>query len=99
MIRLVVQRSSPSAVPHVSTQARFFQLVCSRTLLVGHSLENDLKALRVVHARVLDTAVLFPHPKAGRHERGQCAATCVSSTLIRFPDHVLFRFFAFPVYN
>ena len=49
-------------------QARFFELVCSRTLLVGHSLENDLKALRVVHAKVLDTAVLFPHPKVSHME-------------------------------
>ena len=47
-------------------QARFFQLVCSETFLVGHSLENDLKALRVVHSRVLDTALLFPHPKVGQ---------------------------------
>ena len=27
------------------------------------SLENDLKALKVVHSRVLDTVLLFPHPK------------------------------------
>ena len=36
--------------------------------MVGHSLENDLKALRVVHAKVLDTAVLFPHPKVSHME-------------------------------
>lgn len=30
-------------------------------ILCGHALENDLHALAVVHDRVLDTAVLYPH--------------------------------------
>jgi DNA polymerase III epsilon subunit-like protein len=29
--------------------------------LVGHSLESDLHALKIVHSRVLDTCLLFPH--------------------------------------
>lgn len=32
-------------------------------VLVGHSLENDLKALKVSHSRVLDTGILYPHPR------------------------------------
>jgi len=35
--------------------------VTSKTILVGHSLENDLKAMRLIHTRVIDTSVLFPH--------------------------------------
>lgn len=31
------------------------------TILVGHGLENDLRALRLVHGTVVDTAVTFPH--------------------------------------
>lgn len=31
------------------------------TVLVGHGLENDLRALRIMHATVVDTAVTFPH--------------------------------------
>lgn len=31
-------------------------------VLVGHSLENDLKALKICHMNCVDTAVLFPHP-------------------------------------
>ncbi|EFJ43182.1 hypothetical protein VOLCADRAFT_66232 [Volvox carteri f. nagariensis] len=42
---------------------RFLTLVSSECLLVGHALENDLAALRTCHGRILDTAVLFPHPK------------------------------------
>lgn len=37
---------------------------CVPNLQVGHALENDLAALRVLHSRCIDTAALFPHPKA-----------------------------------
>ena len=33
------------------------------TILVGHSLDSDLKALGIVHHRVLDTAILYPHQR------------------------------------
>eukprot|EP00760_Papus_ankaliazontas_P014791 PhM_4_TR16151/c0_g1_i1/m.77129/K14570/REX1, REXO1, RNH70; RNA exonuclease 1 len=39
------------------------------TVVVGHSLENDFTALRLVHKRVCDTSLLYPHP-AG-HPRKQ----------------------------
>uniref|UniRef100_A0A1D2A126 BRCT domain-containing protein n=1 Tax=Auxenochlorella protothecoides TaxID=3075 RepID=A0A1D2A126_AUXPR len=38
-----------------------------QTWLVGHTLENDLRALRLVHARCLDTALLFPRPRGPAH--------------------------------
>ena len=44
-------------------QARFLEHVAAETLLVGHALENDLRVLKVTHGRVLDTAIMFPHPK------------------------------------
>ena len=33
------------------------------TILVGHSLDSDLKALGIVHHRVLDTSILYPHQR------------------------------------
>ena len=33
------------------------------TVLVGHSLENDLQACRIYHYAVADTALLYPHSK------------------------------------
>lgn len=33
------------------------------TLLVGHSLENDLRVLKLVHLKNLDTAILYPHAR------------------------------------
>lgn len=47
----------------VDVHARLKELVSAKTILVGHSLENDLRALRVVHGNVADTALLFPHER------------------------------------
>lgn len=44
-----------------ATIRKFFELVNSETILIGHSLESDLRALRLVHKRVVDTSVAFPH--------------------------------------
>ncbi|KAL2519959.1 Small RNA degrading nuclease 5 [Forsythia ovata] len=44
-------------------QAEFLQLVYKETVLVGHSLENDLLALKIRHDLVIDTAVLYRHPR------------------------------------
>eukprot|EP00741_Cyanophora_paradoxa_P003367 tig00000692_g3273.t1 len=41
----------------------FLAHVDAATILVGHSLENDLHALKVVHERVVDTSLLFEHPR------------------------------------
>lgn len=32
-------------------------------ILVGHSLESDLKALKICHPRCIDTALLYHHPR------------------------------------
>ena len=42
----------------------------SDCILVGHGLENDLHALRMVHDRVIDTAVCYPrsNPEDGRKQ-------------------------------
>lgn len=42
------------------TMARF---VDENTILVGHGLENDLRAIRLVHDRLVDTVMLFPHAR------------------------------------
>ncbi|XP_076393267.1 uncharacterized protein LOC100879718 isoform X2 [Megachile rotundata] len=35
--------------------------VYAETILIGHGLENDLRALRLLHTTVIDTCVAFPH--------------------------------------
>ncbi|PPQ99066.1 hypothetical protein CVT24_003626 [Panaeolus cyanescens] len=36
-------------------------LIDAQTILIGHALDNDLKTLRIIHHRCIDTAILFPH--------------------------------------
>lgn len=38
-------------------------LIGPQTVLIGHGLENDLRAIRLIHEVVVDTAMLFPHPQ------------------------------------
>ena len=44
-------------------QALVRQHVPAQALLVGHALDNDLAALKLHHRRLLDTSVMFQHPK------------------------------------
>jgi DNA polymerase III epsilon subunit-like protein len=44
-------------------QVALLRLISAETVLVGHSLENDLRCLRLTHSLCVDTAVLYPHPK------------------------------------
>ncbi|CAF9907483.1 MAG: hypothetical protein GOMPHAMPRED_005119 [Gomphillus americanus] len=41
----------------------FFKLITPSTPLIGHALENDLIALRVVHPTIVDTVILYPHKR------------------------------------
>ncbi|KAM3332920.1 hypothetical protein ACQJBY_028186 [Aegilops geniculata] len=47
-------------------QEEFVGLVYKETILVGHSLENDLLALRISHDLVIDTAVLYKYNRGPR---------------------------------
>jgi len=38
-----------------------FQQLSPQTPLIGHGLENDLNAVRIVHPTIIDTALLYPH--------------------------------------
>ncbi|PHH69648.1 hypothetical protein CDD82_7623 [Ophiocordyceps australis] len=49
-----------------STQAArelLFSLIAPSTPLIGHGLENDLNAVRIVHPNLIDTVLLFPHKR------------------------------------
>ncbi|XP_058089767.1 small RNA degrading nuclease 5 isoform X2 [Magnolia sinica] len=49
-------------------QEEFLKLVHKETILVGHSLENDLLALKISHGLVIDTAVLYKHPRGAAYK-------------------------------
>uniref|UniRef100_A0A674A5N4 REX1, RNA exonuclease 1 homolog n=1 Tax=Salmo trutta TaxID=8032 RepID=A0A674A5N4_SALTR len=42
-------------------QAVMLNMFSAESILIGHSLESDLFALKVIHSTVVDTAIVFPH--------------------------------------
>jgi len=50
-------------------QQLFLKFVYEETILVGHSLENDLLALKISHDLIIDTAVLYRHPRGTSHKK------------------------------
>lgn len=42
-------------------QAKLLHLFDSDSILIGHSLESDLTALKLIHSKVVDTSIVFPH--------------------------------------
>ncbi|XP_077331269.1 RNA exonuclease 1 homolog [Lithobates pipiens] len=50
-------------------QAIMLNLFSADTILIGHSLENDLIALKLIHDMVVDTSIVFPHRLGLPHKR------------------------------
>ncbi|XP_043422733.1 putative exonuclease GOR [Prionailurus bengalensis] len=50
-------------------QAILLNLFSADTVLIGHSFENSLYALKLIHTSVVDTTVLFPHRLGLPHKR------------------------------
>ncbi|KAM3418710.1 hypothetical protein BST61_g4687 [Cercospora zeina] len=54
-------------LPIVASPAKARELLCSflapQTPLIGHAIENDLNTVRLCHPTIVDTVVLYPHPK------------------------------------
>jgi RNA exonuclease 1 len=44
-------------------QAALVQIIDSDTILVGHSLECDLQALKLAHPHIIDTSVIYQHAR------------------------------------
>ncbi|GFR89721.1 RNA exonuclease 1-like protein, partial [Elysia marginata] len=42
-------------------QAVMLSMISEKTILMGHSLESDLIALKLIHSTVVDTSLVFPH--------------------------------------
>ncbi|PWN22919.1 hypothetical protein BCV69DRAFT_280528 [Microstroma glucosiphilum] len=56
-----LEQPGVKSLPEVRREiARF---VGPDTIIIGHGLENDLNAMRLLHTTVVDTALLFPHHK------------------------------------
>ncbi|POS86004.1 hypothetical protein EPUL_002763, partial [Erysiphe pulchra] len=42
---------------------KLVKLLHPRSILIGHSLNSDLKALKLTHPYIIDTVILYPHPR------------------------------------
>lgn len=59
---------TPASLEHVTTnlkdiQDRLLKEITPKHILIGHSLNSDLMALKLTHPFVIDTSVLYPHPR------------------------------------
>ena len=59
------EKMSPLHIVSSPEEARslLFSRISPTTPLLGHALENDLNAMRIIHPVIIDTAILFPHPR------------------------------------
>ncbi|KAK5056140.1 hypothetical protein LTR84_012693 [Exophiala bonariae] len=44
-------------------QKELLTLLGSNSILLGHSLESDLNALKLTHPHIIDTSIIYPHPR------------------------------------
>jgi hypothetical protein len=54
---------NPIKTTLLQVQLLLARLIVNKTIVIGHSLENDLKGLKFFHERIIDTTMLFPHPQ------------------------------------
>ncbi|KAL7026319.1 hypothetical protein ACKWTF_013852 [Chironomus riparius] len=68
--------NTPDALTLPEVQAVLLSMFHSRTILIGHSLESDLKSLKLIHSNVVDTSVLYPH-KMGPPKKRALKTLCI----------------------
>ncbi|PKY08579.1 putative RNA exonuclease Rex3 [Aspergillus campestris IBT 28561] len=59
------EESAPLQVVESPAAARslLFSLLQPDTPLIGHAIDNDLNASRIIHPTIIDTVLLYPHPR------------------------------------
>lgn len=60
---MTAEKLGPVTITLAQIQQRLLTLLTPRTILVGHSLNADLSALKLTHPFIIDTALLYPHPR------------------------------------
>ena len=54
---------APVTTTLADVQKKLLDILTPRSILVGHSLNSDLTALKITHPFIIDTALIFPHPR------------------------------------
>lgn len=59
--------TAASSLSIVESPQKARELLCSfltpKTPLIGHAIDNDLNSVRLCHPSIVDTVLLFPHPR------------------------------------
>ena len=54
---------APVTTTLADIQKKLLEILHPRTILIGHSLNSDLNALKITHPYIVDTAIIYPHPR------------------------------------
>lgn len=57
------EKLDPVTTTLADIQRKLLEILTPRTILVGHSLNADLNALKLTHPFIVDTAIIYPHPR------------------------------------
>ncbi|KAL9008128.1 MAG: hypothetical protein Q9173_006714 [Seirophora scorigena] len=60
---ITAEKLDPVTTTLADVQKRLLDILTPRTILVGHSLDSDLAALKLTHPFIIDTSVLYQHPR------------------------------------
>ena len=60
---VTAEKLDPVTATLTQIQQRLLTLLTPQTILVGHSLNADLSVLKLTHPFIIDTALLYPHPR------------------------------------
>ncbi|KAL1901922.1 hypothetical protein Sste5346_001627 [Sporothrix stenoceras] len=55
---------APVTTRLVDIQRRLLAILDKHAILVGHSLDSDVRAMQLTHPFIVDTSIVFPHPMA-----------------------------------
>jgi len=65
-------------------QTELLNRISAESILIGHGLDSDFRALKLFHERVVDTTFLFPHNRGLPFKRSlKNLASSILSTIIQ----------------
>lgn len=64
-----ISEIKPDALTFDELIALLGEIMDPNTILIGHGLENDLNSMRLIHSKVVDTAILYPKFKTSPRYR------------------------------
>lgn len=60
---MTAEKLDPITTTLADIQARLLDILHPATIIIGHSLNSDLDALKVTHPYIVDTSLQYPHPR------------------------------------